>query len=230
MDKFNLKELKIRFDQQADADRAFQMKKYMKDLFPFFGIQANPRRAICSQFLKDYGLPEKKVLFELVKLLWEKDEREFHHFGAELVHKFKNSIEEDDLEIFQWMIIHKSWWDTVDFIAANLVGNYFRKYPQHTYQMVQKWQDSENMWLQRSTLIFQLKYKEKTDVDLLTRQILALKDSKEFFLRKAIGWALREYSKTNPDWVREFVGKTTMSGLSTREALKRIKIKVKRIK
>jgi len=225
MDKFSIRELNIRFEKQADPDRAFQMKKYMKDLFPFFGIQANPRRVICSQLLKDYGLPEKRALFELVKLLWEKDEREFQHFGAELANKFKNNIEEDDLELFQWMIVNKSWWDTVDFIASNLVGNYFRKYPQHTHHVMQKWQESGNMWLQRTTLIFQLKYKEKTDVELLTRQILALKDSKEFFIRKAIGWALREYSKTRPDWVKEFVDKTTMSGLSTREALKRIMIK-----
>jgi len=224
MDQFNLKELNKRFKDQADSERAFQMKRYMKDLFPFFGIQANPRRAICSQFLKDYGLPDKTVLFEMVKLLWEKDEREFHHFGAELAYKFKSNIEEEDLEFYQWMIVHKSWWDTVDFISSNLVGNYFQKYPQQTHQVMQKWQNSGNMWLQRTTLIFQLKYKGKTDVNLLTKQILSLKDSKEFFIRKAIGWALREYSKTNPDWVKEFVGKTTMSGLSTREALKRINI------
>ena len=223
MRELHLENLSLRFQEQADPNRAFQMKKYMKDRYSFFGIQANPRRAICSQFLKEYGLPEKRVLFELIKLLWEKDEREFQHFGVELAHKFKNNIEEGDLKIFQWMIVNKSWWDSVDFIASNLVGNYFKIYPQHSYQIMQKWLDSGNMWLQRTTLIFQLKYKENTDIDLLTRQILALKDSKEFFIRKAIGWALREYSKTNPDWVREFVGKTNMSGLSTREALKRIK-------
>jgi len=222
MDKFNLEDLSKRFSKNEDPDRAFQMKKYMKNLFPFFGIQANPRRAICSQFLKDYGMPEKRDLFELIKLLWEKDEREFQHFGVELAQKFKNNIEKNDLELFQWMIVNKSWWDTVDFIAPNLVGNYLRLYNQHSGQVMRKWLDSGNMWLQRTTLIFQLKYKENTDVDLLTRQILALKDSKEFFIRKAIGWALREYSKTNPDWVREFVDKTKLSGLSTREALKRI--------
>ncbi|MEA1897536.1 MAG: DNA alkylation repair protein [Bacteroidota bacterium] len=223
MNKSNLEDLSIRFKKHEDPERAFQMKKYMKDRYPFFGIQANPRRAICSQFLKDYGFPDKKVLFEMVKLLWEKDEREFQYFGAELANKFKNNIEENDLEIFQWMIVNKSWWDTVDFIAANLVGSYFKLYDQHIGQIMKEWLDSGNIWLQRTTLIFQLKYREKTDVELLTRQILALKDSKEFFIRKAIGWALREYSKTNPDWVREFVGKTAMSGLSTREALKRIK-------
>lgn len=223
MSEFHLENLSLRFQKHADPEKAFQMKKYMKDRYPFFGIQANPRRAICSQFLKEHDLPEKKFLFEIVKQLWEKDEREFQHFGAELAHKFNNNIEENDLEIFQWMIINKSWWDTIDFIAANLVGNYFRIYHQHTEQTMREWLDSGNIWLQRTTLIFQLKYKENTDIDLLTRQILALKDSKEFFIRKAIGWALREYSKTNPDWVIEFVGKTNMSGLSTREALKRIK-------
>lgn len=222
MKNYPLDKLEAKFKESADPERAFQMKKYMKDRYPFFGIQANPRRAICSEFLKEYGLPEKEILFDVILQLWEKEEREFQHFGAELANRFKKNIKEIDLEIFRWMLVHKSWWDTVDFIASNLVGNYFRVFDQQAETVMNDWLESGNIWLQRTTLIFQLKYKKATDVKLLSLQINALKHSKEFFIRKAIGWSLREYSKTDPVWVSDFVSKTQLSPLSTREAMKRI--------
>ncbi|MDX2444830.1 MAG: DNA alkylation repair protein [Bacteroidales bacterium] len=222
MAQYPIHKLEEKFKVAADPSRALQMEKYMKDRFPFFGIQANPRRAICSEFMKEYGLPEKKDLFEVISQLWEKEEREFQHFGAELANRYKKNIEGNDLEMYRWMLVQKSWWDSVDFIAANLVGSYFRIFKQNASPTMKDWLDTNNMWLQRTTLIFQLKYKKETDLELLSRQIKALKDSKEFFIRKAIGWSLREYSKTDPDWVQEFVSSTQLSPLSKREALKRI--------
>ncbi len=212
-----------KFRNTADSDKAVQMSRYMKDLFIFYGIQATPRREISRSFMQKEGAPTKSELFKTINILWALPQREYQYFGMELASKFKRQSEISDIEIFEWMIVNKSWWDTVDYIAANHVGSYFKLYDQHIGQIMKEWLDSGNIWLQRTTLIFQLKYKESTDVDLLSRQILALKDSKEFFIRKAIGWALREYSKTNPGWVIEFVDKTTLSGLSSREALKRIK-------
>ena len=205
MDKYHLTQLEVKFKDAADPARAFQMKKYMKDHFSFFGIQANPRRAICTEFLLENGLPEKVILDDVIKELWEKEEREFHHFGAELAYRYKKNVEEKDIELYRWMLVNKSWWDTVDFIAANLVGNYFQAFPDQAESAVKDWLESGNMWLQRTTIIFQLKYKKSTDLKLLSRQINALKLSKEFFIRKAIGWALREYSKTDPHWVQDFV-------------------------
>jgi 3-methyladenine DNA glycosylase AlkD len=222
MEKYPLASLEVKFKNAADPARAFQMKKYMKDQFPFFGIPANPRRVICAEFLKENGLPEKVILNEVIKELWEKKEREFHHFGAELVNRYKKSVEEKDIDMFRWMLVNKPWWDTVDFIAANLVGNYFQAFPEKAESTMKNWLESGNMWLQRTTIIFQLKYKKNTDLKLLARQINALKHSKEFFIRKAIGWSLREYSKTDPEWVQDFVSKTDLSPLSKREALKRI--------
>ena len=222
MAQYPIRKLEEKFKEAADPSRALQMEKYMKDRFPFFGIQANPRRAICSEFMKEYGLPAKEDLFEVIRQLWEKEEREFHHFGAELANRYKNNIEENDLEMLRWMLVQKSWWDSVDYIAANLAGNYFRIFKLKAVSTIKDWLNSDNMWLQRTTLIFQLKYKKETDLELLSRQINALNTSKEFFIRKAIGWSLREYSKTDPNWVLEFVSNTQLSPLSTREALKRI--------
>jgi len=134
---------------------------------------------------------------------------------------------EGNIKDYQFLIINKSWWDTVDYIASNLVGPYFRIYPEKIAPVTSHWMESRNMWLQRTCLLFQLKYRGDTDTGLLTGFIEQLKDSKEFFIRKAIGWSLREYSKTNPEFVISFVRNNHLSGLSEREALKWIQRKGK---
>ena len=116
----------------------------------------------------------------------------------------------------------KSWWDTIDGIAANQLGNYFILYPNKIVEVTNKWMDSENFWLQRCCLLFQLKYRDKTNENLLANLILQLTDSKEFFITKSIGWSLRQYSKFNPEWVRDFVNNNTLQPLSRREALRLI--------
>jgi len=123
------------------------------------------------------------------------------------------------------MITTKSWWDTVDFIAAKLVGDYFKKYPNQIGKYIQKWINSDNMWLQRTAILFQLKYKNQLDPKLLKYIIQSQLGSNEFFINKAIGWVLREYSKTNPTWVFNFVNTNEkgLSNLSKTEALRLMK-------
>ncbi len=133
------------------------------------------------------------------------------------------NIEEEDILLYEYMITHKSWWDTVDFIAAVLVGAYFKAFPNKRNDITKRWMSSNNIWLQRSTLLFQLKYKETLDTEFLARTINNLLGSEEFFINKAIGWVLREYSKTNKDWVLKFAAKTSLHSLSKREALRLIK-------
>jgi len=118
------------------------------------------------------------------------------------------------------LIVQKSWWDTVDGLASWIIGTYFQLYPQTVVGVTEKWMNSGNMWLQRTSLIFQLKYKKNTDTQLLSNYILRLADRKEFFIRKAIGWVLREYSKTNKQWVKNFIQTNKLSALSYREASK----------
>jgi 3-methyladenine DNA glycosylase AlkD len=122
------------------------------------------------------------------------------------------------LNLYEELITQKSWWDTVDALAAWQVGDYFKKYPDQIIPYTNKWMDSGNMWLQRTCLIFQLKYKEETDFELLKSLIIPLSDSKEFFIQKAIGWALREYSKLFPQRVMDFASNQPMAKLSYREA------------
>lgn len=197
---------------------------YMKGHFPFFGIKTVQRREIQKPFLTKDSLPDSKVIVDLIKELWSLPEREFHYFAQELLFKYHKNPDPDIIQLYEYMVVNKSWWDTVDFIATKLISSYFVRFPECRKEYIDKWLRSENLWLKRCALLFQLKYKKDTDTDLLKEAIVQLADSKEFFIRKAIGWVLREYARTDPDWVLDFTEKCPLSNLSTREALKHISV------
>lgn len=213
--------LKIEFASNANPEVAAQQKAYMRNQFEFYGLKSAERRTIQKPFLVKEFLPPKANLDVLVKKIWNEPEREFHHFAQELTFKYIKQLEKKDIQLFEFMILNQSWWDTVDYIANKLVGAYMKKFPEERDKCVARWLASGNIWLQRTALIFQLKYKEDLDSDLMASTINALLGSKEFFINKAIGWILREYSRTNPEWVQDFVIKTPLlHGLSRREALR----------
>jgi len=214
--------LEIKFEQHANPKIALEQKAYMRNQFEFYGIKATERREIQKPFFIKEFLPKKDELENIVKSLWEKPQRDYQYFSQEFAFNYVKQFEKTDIELFEYMVTHKSWWDTVDFIAANLMGAYFKKYPEQINVTIKKWLNSNNIWLQRSALLFQLKYKENLDTVLLASTINSLLGSKEFFINKAIGWILREFSKTNPKWVLEFAGKTALSSLSRKEALRLI--------
>jgi len=215
--------LKIEFEKQINAKVASEQKAYMRNQFEFYGLKTTERRAIQKSFFIKQHLPNKNELNRIVKTLWEKPQREYQYFSQELAFKYVKQLELEDIKLFEYMVTHKSWWDTVDFIAAKLMGAYFITYPEQKDSYVKKWLKSNNIWLRRSALLFQLKYKEDLDTELLSSTIKALLGSKEFFINKAIGWVLREYSRTNPKWVAEFANKTVLNNLSKKEALRLIK-------
>jgi 3-methyladenine DNA glycosylase AlkD len=212
--------LETEFTQNLDAVNALQQKAYMRNQFDFYGISAGKRREITKPFLEKVYLPDKKELKMLVQTLWLKSEREYQHFAMDLTLKYIKKLEPKDMELFEYMVVNKSWWDTVDMVAVRLMGAYFKQYPETIEPQVNKWLNSNNIWLQRSALLFQLKYKMDIDTQLLSCCINNLLGSKEFFINKAIGWVLREYSRSNPEWVLDFVAKTELHPLSKREALR----------
>lgn len=214
--------LELEFAQHANRKIALEQKAYMRNQFEFHGIKSTERREIQKPFFIKEFLPEKEELDNIVKSLWEKPQRDYQYFSQELAFKYVNQLEKKNIKLFEYMVTHKSWWDTVDFIAAKLMGEYFKKFPEQRAATIKKWLNSNNIWLQRSALLFQLKYKENLDTVLLSSVINSLLGSKEFFINKAIGWILREYSKTNPKWVLEFANKTALSNLSRKEALRLI--------
>ncbi len=214
--------LEREFEKNKNAKIALQQKAYLRNQFEFYGITTPKRKEIQQPFFIKAFLPKKSELTEIVKILWQKPQREYHYFAQELVFKYIKQLEEKDILLLEYMVTHNSWWDTVDFIANKLMGAYFKAFPEKRKFYVQKWLQSDNLWLQRSALLFQLKYKQDVDTKLLGSIIHSLIGSKEFFINKAIGWILREYSKTNPKWVIDFVNKTALSHLSKKEAVRLI--------
>ena len=204
----------------ANPETATGMETYMRNRFQFYGIPSPQRRALVSGFYDDYGKPEPFLLKETVKSLWREPQRELHYTAQELLFSFRNQLEEKDIHLIHFMIVNNSWWDSIDFIAPKIAAHWFDLYPKHIKPVTGDWVQSDNFWLQRSALLFQLKYKSETDTVLMARYINLLSDSDEFFIRKAIGWLLREYSKTNPEWVQHFIQKNKLKPLSLREASK----------
>lgn len=212
------------FENQRNDSIAQQQKAYLKDQFEFFGLKTPLRREVQKPFLQREYLPSKAEAMEITKLLWIRPEREFHYFGQELMMKFKNKLDEEDLEFIEYLIMRNSWWDTVDMIASHLVGAYFKKYPEKKRLLMLKWSKSDDMWIRRTSIIFQLKYKDETDTELLAQVIENNIGSKEFFINKAIGWALRTHSAIHSEWVEDFVDRhPDLANLSKKEALRSIR-------
>ncbi len=202
----------------SDKENAQKMKDYMRGQFEYFGIKAPLRSSLQKEFLAKNPFPIEDR-HHIIKELWQFPEREIQYIAMDLHFRSRKAFSPEDLSLIEYCITEKSWWDTVDFIAAKTLGEYLKQYPEAIKEVCDRWMDSGNIWLQRSCLLFQLKYKQKTDIDLLFRLIRELMHEKEFFIRKAIGWVLREYSKTDAKAVQEFVSKEPLQPLSSKEAL-----------
>lgn len=218
-----ISELTIELTQLKNTENASAMHAYMKDNFPFLGIKTKERRLILQSLWKKY-LPEIKANFRAIA--WElmtKKEREFHYCGVEiLIKEIKKKYIKEDVKLIEKLIITHSWWDTVDFMAKYILGNYLRQFPEETFTVIERFSNENNMWLNRSAILFQLDYKAKTNFDILISECERHKESKEFFIQKAIGWALREYATYNPSAVKNYVENTNLKPLSRKEALRKI--------
>lgn len=217
-----IEDLMALFTQHSDADRASKMEAYMKFKFKYFGIPSPKRKSIQSEVFIHYKFTSESELKELILLLWSQNEREFHYAALDLLAKNKKFLQPNSIDFLEFLIVNNSWWDSVDGLASQVIGPYFKKFPDQKNLALMRWKQSDNMWLRRTCIIHQLGYKMETDLDILTEMILLNSESKEFFLQKAIGWSLRQYAKYNSDWVQNFVEINTLKNLSKREALKNI--------
>lgn len=205
-------------ENNQNSENQEAMEAYMRNQFPFFGIRTPERNALLREFLKENGKPSIEELPDIVLSLWAMPQRECQYVALGLIDKRLRDLTKEHLPLLEELIVTKSWWDTIDHIGPNHVGKIFQTEEDDTY--LEKWIHSDNMWLNRIAILFQLKYKTKTDEDRLFRYILMHNQSKEFFIQKAIGWALREYSKTNPEAVKDFIATEKLAPLSAREGLK----------
>lgn len=215
--------LETAFKEKSNPENALAMAKYMRNHFAFFGIKTDDRRQIFKTLFKENHLEISKNPRAIALSLYSKPERELHYCAIEiLIKQLKGNYKKEDIQLIENFIITNAWWDSVDTIAKYILGEYLLEFPLETENVIERFSNSDNMWLNRSAILFQLGYKQKTNFEILKSECEKHKYSNEFFIQKAIGWALREYSKTNPLAVKNYVGTTNLKPLSTKEALKNI--------
>ena len=215
--------LKKLFEQNANPSQAVPMKKYMRDQFEYLGIQTPKNVALQKEFYAEHGLPEIADLDPILRDLWALPQREFQYIAVGLLGKLNQQIPAKFIKTIEYLIVTKSWWDTVDSIAGGTVGIHFKRFPDVREKYLTKWRDSDNFWLRRTTILFQLGYKQETDFELLCKIIRENLGSREFFINKAIGWSLRQYARIDPKAVKKFVNATKeLNSLSRREAIKHL--------
>ena len=214
--------LKELFEKNADATQAAPMKKYMRDQFEYLGIKTPQSAMLQKQFYAEHGLPDVTDLDAILRDLWLLPQREFQYVGLGLLAKLEKKLPANFIKTIEYLIVTKPWWDTVDAIASHTVGTHFRSFPEVREKYLTKWRASNNLWLRRTAILFQLNYKKETDFELLADIIRENLDSKEFFINKAIGWALRQYARVDSNAVRQFVDSIPLHPLSRREAMKHI--------
>lgn len=215
-----IEELDKRLNAVADASQAKPMKAYMKNNFEFLGVRTPDRRKVAKQFFKDFKA--QGIDWDFVEACWARPYREFQYIAIDYLVTKKKDLVLADLPRLKKLAQSKSWWDTVDGLDK-LVGKIILDHPEAS-QVMLDWSVHEDFWLRRLAIDHQLLRKDKTDTDLLEKILINNLNQKEFFINKAIGWALRDYSKTNPEWVRAFIAqhRSQMAGLSIREGSKYI--------
>ncbi len=197
------------------------MMRYMREKFVFFGVPTPQRRAITKQALAPLGAPSSTDLEEIGPLAWLADEREVQYAAVDVMIRHVRLARPELLDTVRVLVSNKSWWDTVDALAASVVGPLVRRYPE-LVATLDGWIAGDELWLARAAILHQLAYKADTDVDRLLRYSLAWADHPDFFARKAIGWALRQYARSDPDTIRAFLADhgDVLSPLTMREASK----------
>ena len=215
-----IQQLEESFSLLKNEVNALSMAKYMRNQFVFFGIQKTERHLVFLELYQQFG--KQADWFEVCTSLFDRREREYHYIAMEFLMKRQKEWDERIPVLVEKWILENSWWDVVDVLAPKIMGPFFLMYPNQRDQWLDRWMKSGNFWLQRVCIIFQLLHKSKTDTQLLASVINQLSSSKEFFIQKAIGWSLRQYARTDPNWVFQFVESNQLAPLSKREAIRRL--------
>ena len=207
----------------ADPERAAAMRAYMKDVAPFLGIPSPERRALSRSVLQGTPRPDERDCTAVALRCWRLPEREYQYFAVDLLRRHVRRLSSGFLPVARHLVTTVPWWDTVDALAAHVVGGLVAADPALTADM-DAWIEDDDLWVVRTALLHQLRYGERTDPGRLFAYCLRQSGHPDFFVRKAIGWCLREYAKTDPDAVRDFLAREggRFAPLSVREALKNI--------
>ena len=214
----DVEELLENLKEVANPDDAVAMKAYMKNKFEFLGLKTPVRRKLAKAFFKQQT--DSVIDWVFINESWDNPYRELQYSALDYLEIRKKLLTPSDLPRLKKLAQTKSWWDTIDFLDR-LVGSIIARFPE-TKEIILVWSRDEDIWLRRLAIDHQLLRKEETDTELLEKILVNNLGQTEFFINKAIGWALRDYSKTNPDWVRDFIERhqAEMAALSIREGSK----------
>lgn len=231
----NLQQIKEIFEKHADPEKGERDKQYMRNLFPHYGVRAGDRDKL---FKPLWDAKNEPIDWQLVFDLWAEPMREMQYIAVWYIHTRKNQLTKADIPTLKKLVQQKPWWDTIDGLCT-LFGDMTQR-DESVKQIMLDWSKDEDFWIRRIAIQHQLYLKGKTDTQLLAEIIknnlgekersapsadgLNQEQNRAFFINKGIGWALREYAKTSPDWVRKFVNDNNenMAKLTIREATKHI--------
>ncbi|MBK3639711.1 MULTISPECIES: DNA alkylation repair protein [unclassified Streptomyces] len=218
-----LERLTAVYADAADPARAAPMRAYMKDVAPFLGLTTPVRRALSREVVDGLPRPDETDCTAIALRCWRLPEREYQYFAVDYLRRHARVCSSAFLPVARHLVGTRSWWDTVDLLAAHVVGALVAADPALTADM-DAWIADDDLWIARTALLHQLRYKERTDARRLFAYCLRQSGHPDFFIRKAIGWALREYARTDPEAVRDFVARERgrFAPLTVREALKNI--------
>lgn len=219
MNKEEFKEIENLFIENSNPDKIDKMTAYMKGRFKYLGISAPERKEILKSIFLGFKWKREEML-EFAGLAWKSEYRELQYAGLDILHKHSKKIAHEDIAFLEQLVTTHSWWDTVDSLAVNPIGKTLKQNEALKRKWVLSWAASDNMWLKRTAILHQLKYKNDVDTELMEHCIKQANGTSEFFLNKAIGWMLREYSRTDPAYVRSYCEENKLSNLSRREALR----------
>lgn len=227
MSDLDLPALRRELAAAGDPDRAASQQRYMKSDLPYHGLAAPQLKALLRPHLAAYAPGTRDDWEADVRRVWDGATHREEWYVALALARHRAARPWQDpgaLDLYRHLVISGAWWDVVDEIASHLVGGVLAGHRDATTPVLRRWATDDDLWLRRTAVLSQLRHRAGTDLDLLTHAIDCNAGDRSFWLRKAIGWALREHARTDPDWVRRFVAARaeTLSPLSQREALRHL--------
>ena len=210
----------------ADPEKAPQMAAYLKTDMPFYGVQTPARRALGRDLRKQFPPQSAAEYRSQIEALWQLPHREEKYLAIGVAAAHRDFITFEQIDLYQRLVSEGAWWDLVDAVASGIIGKVVLNERSRMRPLLDEWIDCDDMWLRRTAIICQLEHKDQTDVDMLFDYCRRRSFEKEFFIRKAIGWALRQYARTDPEAVTGFLieHREQLSGLSFREAAKHLSL------
>ena len=220
-------DLRAQLARAADPDRAEGMRRYLKSELPCYGVYTPEMKQIWRRVIPEHPLPDRGSYEATVRVLWDGATHREDRYAALAVtdHRLYRAYQDPAaLPLYDHLVVTGAWWDLVDVVATRRLGRIRRAFPDDLDPVMRTWADDPDLWRRRTAVICQVGGKDHTDTGLLVDVLEPNLDRSEFFLRKAVGWALRDYSWTDPEWVRAYVASHTdrLSSLSRREAVKRL--------